>query len=107
ETVGQTLINILPSNFESKINSYTSAEYAEEVFEADESTSAIMRKLMFVIINLFFVVFYFYYQKLIKDRIGLYRLFTFSILIMTVGNFTSLIPSGVRFLITSSLFSLS
>ena len=107
EAIGDILLNVLPGNFERKVIGYTSAEYANEVLSEEASMSAILRKVMFAVINIYFIVFYYYNLNKIKMDPMLYRLFVFCILIMTFGNFASLIPSGQRFLVLSALFSLS
>lgn len=107
EAIGEMLIKFLPKSFENKVSVYTSSSYVEEVASEESSMSAILRTLMFHIINVYFIVLYYYYRHTIKRDPYLFNLFVFSILIMTTGNFASVIPSGQRFLIVSSLFFLS
>src|SRR5690554_929428 len=107
EAVGNFLMRVLPNSFHWKIKSYTSADYAAEIADAESSTSALLRYSANIAVNLSFTYIYFYYRKQIKNIPSLYRLFYFSILLVTLSNFFSLIPSGQRFLAVSSLFSLS
>ena len=107
EAIGNVLLQILPSNFEHKIAAYTSADYAEEVNAAQESMSALLRRLMFFFVNVYFLVLYTKYRAKINLDINLKQFFTFCLCIMAAGNFASIIPSGNRFLFVSALFSLS
>src|SRR5690606_36676022 len=58
EAIGAILLNVLPGNFERKVIGYTSVEYAAEVLSEEASMSAILRKVMFAVINIYFIVFY-------------------------------------------------
>lgn len=107
ETVGNIIIKLLPSSFHSKIESYTSNEYAAEIALSESSTSAFLRSISFIIINIFFIIFYYTCLEKLKKNSGLYRLFYFCIIFMTIANFFSLIPSGQRFIFVSALFSIS
>lgn len=107
EIIGDMLTRVLPANFHRKIAAYTSATYAAEVAAVETSVSKYLRLSMFTILNAAFVFLYFGYQQQIRSNKGLFRLFSFCLLIMAAGNFASIIPSGDRFQYLSALFSLA
>lgn len=105
--IGDFMLKIFPSNFHNKISAYASEARVDEVAGNVRSISSYLRFFMFVIINGFFVLFYFSYKELIKDDDKLYSLFNFCLLFLGAANFISIIPSGGRFLLVSALFALT
>lgn len=105
--IGDFMLKIFPSNFHNKISAYASESRVEELAENVRSISSYLRFFMFIIINGFFILFYFSYKNLIKDDDKLYSLFNFCLLFLGAANFISIIPSGGRFLLLSALFALT
>jgi len=105
--VGEILVRLLPSNLHYKVMAYTNEEYVLEQAENIKSISYIMRYLMFFIINTLFAIFYLKFRNQIKSDVYFNNLFCFTLLIMAATNFISIVPSGIRFLSLSALFSLT
>lgn len=105
--VGEFLLSLLPSNFHYKVMAYTNESYVQEQAENAKSFSYLLRYTMFFIINSLFVIFYLRYKDVIKSSFEMDRLFCFSLLIMAAANFISIIPSGMRFMSLSALYSIT
>ena len=86
---------------------YTNENYVKEQAENVKSISYFLRYAMFFIINGVFVLLYIRYKERIRKHSDLFRLFNFSLLMMASANFISVIPSGIRFLSLSALYSLT
>lgn len=108
EIIGGLITKFLPSVFEQKLESKLSNTRAIEEAEKIKGMAGRIRYLLFFSINLIYVVLYLFHRHKLKNTSWLWNLFSFTLLMMMVGNFSSLIPGGgERFLTVSALFSLS
>lgn len=104
------LESVAPKFLLPRVNSYTSDEYVEVVSDLNLSANWYIKlytnSLMWVIVVLFSLI-YFAKSKNYKNDKSFANLFGFSLLILTLGNITSLLPSGGRFVILAQLFGVA
>ena len=104
------LESVAPSFLLPRVTSYTSDEYIESVSDLDESANWYIKyhadSLMWTIAILFTII-YFSKSSKFKDNKAFANLFGFSLLILSAGNITSLLPSGGRFVLVAQLFGVA
>ncbi len=104
------LESVAPDFLLPRVNNYTSDDYVEAIADMNEGANWYIKyytnSLMWVLVALFTVI-YFSKSKNFKNDKSFSNLFGFSLLILSIGNITSLLPSGVRYLIIAQLFGLS
>ncbi len=104
------LESVAPAFLLPRVESYTNDEYAEVISDMNESASwyikYYIKALMWAIVLLFTFI-YFSKEKKFKDDDALSNLFGFSLLILTLGNITAILPSGGRYLVVAHLFALA
>jgi hypothetical protein len=109
-TVRAKLESVAPAFLLPRVNSYTSEEYVESIADMNLTVNWYIKyyttSLMWVIAILFTII-YFTKKKGYKDEKSFSNLFGFSLLILTVGNITSLLPSGGRYLLIAQLFAVA
>jgi len=117
-TLSSLNIGAVRSKFESvapafllpRVDRYTNDEYVEAVGDLNDSAIWYIKyystTLMWFIVILFTVI-YFTDFKTKKGSKAFSNLFGFSLLILTIGNITSLLPSGGRFVLVAQLFGMS
>jgi hypothetical protein len=104
------LESVAPSFLLPRVTSYTNDEYVESVTDMKESVNWYIKihtdSLMWVIVILFTIIFFSKTSKF-KDNKAFSNLFGFSLLFLSVGNITSLLPSGGRFVLVAQLFGVA
>jgi len=101
----QSALSFLPAIFRHRVSIYTNLEYAEAISSEVQSVnwyisfSSIAIKWVIYIMSLFI---YLVGRKFLKDRKDLMTMFCFSLLLYSLSNVFSLVPSGGRFLVISS-----
>ena len=109
-TIRAKLESVAPAFLLPRVNSYTSDEYVEAFSDLNESANWYIKyytnTLMWVLVALFTVI-YFSKKTKFKDDKSFSNLFGFSLLILTIGNITSLLPSGGRFVLIAQLFGVA
>lgn len=104
------LESVAPSFLLPRVQTYTSDEYVEVISGMNEAANwyivYYIKALMWAIVLLFTII-YFSKDKVFKEDKSLSKLFGFSLLILTLGNITSLLPSGGRYLIVGQLFAVA
>jgi hypothetical protein len=109
-SIRSKLESIAPDFLLPRVNSYTSDEYVDTVVDLNESVNWYVKyytnSLMWVLVILFTII-YFTNNKGNKNEKTFSNLFGFSLLILTVGNITSLLPSGGRFVLIAQLFGVA
>ena len=105
-----SLESVAPDFLLPRVNSYTSDEYVEVVTDLNDSANWYIKyytnSLMWVLVILFTII-YFSKNKKLKDDKSFSNLFGFSLLILTIGNITSLLPSGGRYVLIAQLFGVA
>jgi hypothetical protein len=104
------LESVAPSFLLPRVESYTNDEYLESVTNLNESANWYIKfhsdSLMWTIAILFTII-YFSKSSKFKDEKSFSNLFGFSLLISSVGNITSLLPSGGRYVLLAQLFGVA
>jgi hypothetical protein len=104
------LESVAPSFLLPRVESYTNDEYLESVTDLNESVNWYVKihadSLMWAIAVLFTII-YFSKSSRFKDDKSFSNLFGFSLLISSVGNITSLLPSGGRYVLLAQLFGVA
>jgi hypothetical protein len=104
------LESVAPDFLLPRVNSYTSDEYVEVVADLNDSANWYVKyytnSLMWLLVALFTTI-YFSKKTNFKDEKSFSNLFGFSLLILTTGNITSLLPSGGRYVLISQLFGVA
>jgi EpsG family len=102
--------SIAPAFLLPRVDRYTNDEYVEAVSDLNESAVWYIKyytnSLMWFIVILFTII-YFKNSKTNKDSKSFSNLFGFSLLILAIGNITSLLPSGGRFVLVAQLFGVA
>ena len=102
--------SIAPDFLLPRVKSYTSDEYAEVVSEINESGNLYITyyntSISWYIVILFTVIF-FSIKKAGTYNKSFSNLFGFSLLFLSIGNITSLLPSGSRYLLVAQLFGMT
>ncbi len=110
EAVRTQIENIVPDFLTPRVKSYTSEEYVETITDANSNANWYINYFSSSIswfLMLLFTVIYFSKIKQTTYSKSFYNLFGFSLLFMTVGNITSLVPSGSRYLLVAQLFGMA
>ena len=110
ESLKSRLESVAPAFLLPKVESYTDDEYAELISDMNESANWYIKyyiKALMWAITLLFTFIYFSKEKNFKDDKALSNLFGFSLLILTLGNISSILPSGGRYLVVGHLFALA
>ncbi len=103
-------LSFLPGFLQPRVSGYTNLEYAE--FRSDRlllgnwylKYSALGIKWT---VYAFCLAIYFFYIKLVKQKQELLALFCFSLLIYSIANIFSLVPSGGRMIVVANTFMCS
>lgn len=102
--------SIAPDFLLPRVKSYTSDEYVEVVADLNESANWYVKyytdSLMWILVILFTVI-YLHKNRQGKDQEEFSNLFGFSLLILTLGNVVSLLPSGGRYVLIAQLFGVA
>ena len=108
--IGNFLTNNLPDIFLPKVKTYTNIDYAEGLaadFEKVNWYVQIYGDALKWSVTAFLVVIFFTGRKYLSKHINLKNLFSFTLLLSSVSNILSLVPSGGRFLSLSNLFAVA
>jgi hypothetical protein len=109
-TIRAKLESVAPDFLLPRVNSYTSDEYVEAITDMNEGANWYIKyytnSLMWVLVALFTVI-YFSKSKNFKNDKSFSNLFGFSLLILSIGNITSLLPSGGRYVLLAQLFGVA
>lgn len=104
------LESVAPAFLLPRVKSYTSDEYVEVVADLNESANWYVKyytnSLMWILVILFTII-YFSKRNNFKNTGSFSNLFGFSLLILTAGNITSLLPSGGRYVLIAQLFGVA
>ncbi|MBL0012874.1 MAG: hypothetical protein IPP30_03710 [Flavobacterium sp.] len=104
------LESIAPAFLLPRVNSYTSDGYVEAFADLNESANWYIKyytsTLMWLLVALFTIIYFSKNTKFKEDK-SFSNLFGFSLLILTVGNITSLLPSGGRYVLIAQLFGVA
>lgn len=102
--------SIAPDFLLPRVKSYTSDEYAEVVSDLNASDNLYITyyntSISWYIVILFTVI-YFSNKKVDTYSKSFSDLFGFSLLFLSIGNITSLLPSGGRYLLAAQLFGMT
>jgi hypothetical protein len=108
--ISTKLESVAPAFLLPRVTSYTSEEYVESVSDLNESANWSIKyysiSLMWVIVLLFTLIYFSKINKFKEDK-SFSNLFGFSLLISSVGNITSLLPSGGRYVLLAQLFGVA
>jgi hypothetical protein len=98
---------LLPENFNIRLISYTSEDYARSITE----NSGIINwyvpysaKVITWVVYLFALYFYINGRKIMKENLKFRKLFSFSLLFYGFANIISNVPSGSRFIMVANMF---
>lgn len=106
--VGDIMQSFLPSIFESKINEKMSDKALAKDELHEFGMAGRIKSLVFIAINISYVLLYYFNRFEIKKRETLYNYFSFTLLMLILGNLGGLIPQGGgRFSIVAALFCIS
>lgn len=104
------LESITPAFLLPRVNGYTSEEYVEVISDINNSANWYINyysKSISWFIVIIFTYIYFYKKNINAYSKSFSNLFGFSLLFLTLGNITSLLPSGSRFLLIAQLFGMA
>lgn len=105
----KNIANGLGPAFEQKVTSYTYHQYVEKTTELEQESAWFMvvgPRGLYYMTCISLLLLYRKIRVLNTDHI-IYRLFSFSLLILSFSNITSLFPSGVRFRTLFMMFAFS
>lgn len=108
--IGEFLTSNLPDILLPKVKTYTNADYAEGLAENLEKANwyiQIYGDALKWSVTAFLVVIFFTGRKYLNKHINLKNLFSYTLLLYSVSNILSLVPSGGRFLSLSNLFAVA
>ena len=104
------LESVAPSFLLPRVTNYTNDEYVESVSDLNESANWYVKihadSLMWTIAILFTIIYFSKISKFKEDK-SFSNLFGFSLLILSVGNIASLLPSGGRYVLLAQLFGVA
>ena len=104
------LESVAPAFLLPRVTGYTSDEYVEVVSNMNESVNWYIKihsdSLMWTIAILFTIIYFSKSRKFKEDK-SFSNLFGFSLLFLSVGNITSLLPSGGRYVLVAQLFGVA
>lgn len=105
----QSFLSFLPFVFQSRVTGYTNVDYAESVAMAYQALNwyvPLASKGLNWVIYMIVIYIYAFSRDILKQK-GLLSLFCFSVLLYSIANILSLVPSGGRFINVAStlLFS--
>lgn len=93
-----------------RVDRYTNDEYLEASTDLNESAVWYIKyhvdSLMWLLVALFTII-YFSTPSKSKSSASFSNLFGFSLLILSLGNFTDLLPSGGRFVLVAQMFGVA
>ena len=110
DAIRTRLLSVAPEFLLPRVNTYTSDEYVETVNDLNASGNWYIHyysySISWYIVGLFTIIYF------SKRGLGTYsksftNLFGFSMLFLSVGNITSLLPSGGRYLLVAQLFGVA
>jgi hypothetical protein len=110
EVVRSQLESIVPDFLIPRVKSYTSEEYVETITDINSNSnwyiSYFSSSISWFLMILFTII---YFSKIKQNAYSksFYNLFGFSLLFMSIGNITSLMPSGSRYLLVAQLFGMA
>jgi hypothetical protein len=110
ESVRSQLESFAPDFLLPRVNSYTSDDYIETVSNINETANWYVNFYSISInwyIMILFTIIYFSNAKFNIYNKSFSNLFGFSLLFLSIGNITSLLPSGGRFLSVAQLFAMT
>ncbi|WP_242919252.1 EpsG family protein [Pontibacter liquoris] len=106
--LNETLKNIVPDIFSSKLSGYTNEEYVSQLKGSIQNTSWHAKYYIYAlkwVIVTFICIMYFRGFTYIKTQANLHALYAFSLLFLAFSNIMSLMPSGGRFVTVANLFA--
>ncbi len=110
EAVRNLLESNLPEVLLPRVQSYTSDEYVEVINELNSRGNWYVgfygQSLSWYLVALFTIIYFSKLKNSAYDK-SFSNLFGFSLLFLSVGNITSLLPSGGRYLIIAQLFGMA
>ena len=110
KAISTKLESVAPAFLLPRVTSYTNDEYVESVSDLNESANWYIKyysiSLMWVIVLLFTLIYFSKINKFKEDK-SFSNLFGFSLLFLSVGNITSLLPSGGRYVLVAQLFGVA
>ena len=110
KAVGDFLTNNLPDIFLPKVKSYTNTDYAEgltDIFEKANWYVRLFNDALKWSVWAFLIAVFFTGKNYLNKNKKYKNLFSFTLLLYSVSNILSLVPSGGRFLSLSNLFSIA
>lgn len=110
ESSAKIIIQFAPQFLKSKIQAYTDINRLTAISEISSNQSflfKIFQNSLSVFLWIIFLYIYYSHRKKLATKIQLYRFFSFSILLLGISNFLSIVPSMGRFVNLSYLFSIS
>jgi len=103
----RSLLSFLPGVFQSRVEGYTSLNYVEGLNAISESISwfvPLSEKCLTWVAYALTLFIYLFNRPILKKRIDLNTLFSFSLLLYGFANIFSLVPSGGRFIALANSF---
>ena len=110
DSVRSRLESIAPDFLIPRVKSYTSEEYVEVISDLNATGNwyiTYFNSSISWFIMILFTVIYFSKAKNNSYNKSFSNLFGFSLLLMSIGNITSLLPSGGRYLLLAQLFGMA
>ncbi|WP_298222739.1 EpsG family protein [Flavobacterium sp.] len=108
ESIRSRLESVAPDFLLPRVKSYTSDEYVETISDLNATGNWYITYYSISInwyIMILFTIIYFSKSKFSAYSKSFSNLFGFSLLFLSVGNITSLLPSGNRYLLVAQLFA--
>lgn len=108
ESIRTRLESIAPDFLMPRVKSYTSDEYVETISDLNATGNWYITYYSISIswyIMILFTIIYFSKGKVNAYNKSFSNLFGFSLLFLSIGNITSLLPSGSRYLLVAQLFA--
>lgn len=105
----QSFLSFLPFVFQSRVTGYTNVDYAESVAMAYQALNwyvPLASKGLNWVIYMIVIYIYAFSRDILKQK-GLLSLFCFSVLLYSIANILSLVPSGGRFINVASILLFS
>lgn len=108
ESIRTRLESIAPDFLLPRVKSYTSEEYVETISDLNATGNWYITYYSTSInwyIMILFTIIYFSRNKFGSYHKSFFNLFGFSLLFLSIGNITALLPSGNRYLLVAQLFA--
>lgn len=110
ESVRSKLESIAPDFLLPRVKSYTNEDYIETISDLNDKVNWYVNYYSISInwyIMILFTIIYFSNAKFNTFNKSFSNLFGFSLLFLSIGNITSLLPSGSRYLLVAQLFGIT